>query len=178
VSGDRPFRGPFNLIVTHLPGWPNARDAERQLYWLLRDVEVVYRAPNIILARVPDPRDAVARLRRALPRETPILRVIPVDEVVYPRVDEVREAVHRLLGEAPEGSFAIKLDGHLYGEEGERLHKIDAIRIIAEGLDRPVNLSDPDVLVYIKVVRYRGGYLAAIYVGPPDGILSVVKERS
>ena len=177
MSVESRVRGPFNLIVTHLPGWPNARDAERHLYWLLREVEVVHRAPNILLARVPDPRDAVARLRRSLPASTPILRVIPVDDVVYPRVDEVRESVHRLLAEAPEGSFAIKLDGHLYSEEGDRMHKLDAIKIIADGLDRPVNLSSPDVLVYIKVVRYRGGYLAAVYVGPPDGILSVVKER-
>ncbi len=168
---------PFNLIITHLPGWPNARDAERQLSWLLDEVEVVHRAPNIILARVPDPRDAVARLSRSLPEGTPILRVIPVDAVVYPKVDEVRKVVHELLSKAPEGTYAIKLDGHLYDEEGNRMHKIDSIQVIADGIERRVNLSSPDLLVYIKVVRYRRGHLAAVYVGPPEGILSTVRLR-
>ncbi len=168
---------PFNLIVTHLPGRPMARDAERHLVWLLPGIRIVYREPNIILASHPDPRDAVARLRRSLPRDTPILRVVPLDEVTGTSVSEVRGAVHRLLARAPEGSYAIRLDGHLEDGEGRRMHKIDAIRIIAEGVERPVNLDNPDVLVYIKVVRFRRGYVAGIYVGPPSGILSVVKER-
>jgi len=168
---------PFNLVVTHLPGRPMARDAERQLVWLLPSVRIVSRAPNIILARVPDPRDAVARLRRSLPESTPILRVVPLDEVTGAGVWEVREAVHRLLARAPEGSYAIRIDGHLYDEEGRLMHRIDSIRVIAEGIERPVNLSNPDVLVYVKVVRFRGDYLAGIYVGPPRGILSLVKER-
>jgi len=173
----RGLRQPFNLIVTHLPGWPNARDAERQLYWLLDNIEIVYSRPSLILAKVGDPREAVARLRRSLPAHTPILRVIPVDAVTYPRVEEVRRVVHDLLAKTGEGTYAIKLDGHLYSEEGELMHKIDSIKIIAEGVERKVNLSNPDILVYIKVVPFRRGRLAAIYVGPKSGILSTVKER-
>jgi len=173
----RGLRRPFNLIVTHLPGWPNARDAERQLYWLLDDVDIVYSRPSLILAKVSDPREAVARLRRSLPAHTPILRVIPVDAVTYPRVEEVRRVVHDLLANTGEGTYAIKLDGHLYSKEGELMHKIDSIRIIAEGIERKVNLSNPDILVYIRVVPFRRGRLAAIYVGPKSGILSTVKER-
>ena len=170
-------RAPFNLIITHLPGWPNARDAERHLYWLLDDIKIVYSRPSLILAKVENPHEAVARLRRSLPDHTPILRVIPVDAVTYPRVSEVREAVHRLISHCPKGSYAIKIDGHLYNDDGEVMHKIDSIRIIADGIDRPVNLSSPDILVYIKVVPYRRGRLASIYVGKPDGILSIVKEK-
>lgn len=168
---------PFNLIVTHLPGWPNARDAERHLEWLLDDVEIVHRAPNILMARVPSPKDAVERLRRSLPASTPILRVIPVDAVAYPRVTDVKKTVHSLMERVPGGSYAIKLDGHLYDEEGELMHKVDSIRLIADGIDRRVDLSNPNVLVYIKIVRYRRSRLAAIYVGSPRGILSTVKER-
>ncbi|MCE4624294.1 MAG: THUMP domain-containing protein [Desulfurococcales archaeon] len=168
---------PFNLIVTHLPGYPNKRDAMRQLSWLLDDVEIVDSRPNIILAKVPDPDDAVRRLKRSLPIDsTPILRVIPVHAVTYPKVDSVREVVHRLLREAGPGSFAVRLDGYLYSD-GERLHRVDAAKIIADGVERPVNLSSPDILVYVKVVRFRRSYLAAIYVGPPDGILRVVRLR-
>lgn len=168
---------PFNLIVTHMPGWPNARDAERHLEWLLDDVEIVHRAPNIILAKTHDPRAAVERLRRSLPASTPILRVIPVDTVTYPSVEDVKKAVHKLLEEQPPGSYAIKLDGHLYGADGDLMHKVDSIKIIADGIERPVNLSSPDILVYIKIVKYRRSHLAAIYVGPSSGILSTVKER-
>ncbi len=169
--------GPFNLVITHLPGWPHARDAEKHLYWLLDGVEIVYRAPNIILARVDDAKGSVERLRRSLPASTPILRAIPVDEVTYPRVSDVKEAVHGLIENAPPGSYAIKLDGHLYDDNGELMHKIDSIKVIADGIERPVDLTNPDILVYIKVVKYRRGRLAAIYVGPREGILSTVKER-
>ncbi len=168
---------PFNLVVSHLPGRIMAREAEKHLVWLLRDVRIVYRMPNLILARVGDPRDAVTRLRRSLPDSTPILRVVPLDYVTEPVVSKVRRVVHGLLEEAPEGSYAIRLDGHLLDEHGRMMHKIDSIRIIAEGIERPVNLTAPDLLVYIKVVKYRVGYLAGIYVGPPNGILSTVKER-
>ena len=173
----RRLMAPFNLIVTHLPGYPNKRDAVRQLGWLLDDVEIVESKPNIILARVPDPDDAVARLRRSLPRDTPILRVIPVHAVTYPLVEDVRKEVHRLLRERGRGSFAIRIDGHLLDSERRRMHKVDSAVVIAEGLDLPVNLSSPDTLVYIKVVKYRRSYLAAIYVGPPEGILSTAKMR-
>ncbi len=174
---ERDIRKPFNLIITHLPGWPNAREAEKHLYWLLDDVKIVYGRPGIILALVDDSRKAVERLRRSLPEHTPILRVIPIDAVTYPRVNEVRKMVHTLLSSVGEGSFAIRLDGHLYDENGEIMHKIDSIRIIANDIERQVDLSKPDILVYIKVVPYRRGRLAAIYVGPPKGILSTVKEK-
>ncbi len=167
----------FNLIVTHLPGLPNKRDAIRHLTWLLDDVEIVDSRPNILLARVPDPEEAVARLRRSLPRDTPILRVIPVHAITYPRVEHVKRVVDDLLSRAPPGSFAIRIDGHLLDSEGRMMHRTDSAIVLAEGVERPVNLSGPDVLVYIKVVRYRRGYLAAVYVGPPSGILRVKDLR-
>jgi tRNA acetyltransferase TAN1 len=167
----------FNLIVTHLPGYPNKRDAIRQLTWLLDEIEIVDSKPNILLAKVSDPIEAVKRLRRSLPENTPILRVIPVLRVVYPRVEQVRDVVHNLLKEMPPGSFAIKIDGHLYDSEGRMMHKVDSAQVIAEGIERPVNLRSPEILVYIKIVRFKRSYLAAIYVGRPENILSISKLR-
>ena len=177
MGEDTGLYAPFNLIVTHLPGFPNKRDAIRHLQWLLDDVEIVESRPNILLARVPDPDEAVERLRRSLPSETPILRVIPVHAVTYPRVEKVKTVIDNLLGKAPPGSFAIRIDGHLLDSESRMMHKTDAAVVLAEGVERPVNLSSPDILVYIKIVRYRRSYLAAVYVGPPDRILSVSKLR-
>ncbi len=177
MERDRSLYAPFNLIVTHLPGFPNKRDAMRHLQWLLDDIEIVESRPNILLVRVSDPGLAVERLRRSLPRDTPILRVVPVHAVTYPRVDEVKNVVDRLLSRAPPGSFAVRIDGHLLDSERKMMHKTDAAIVIADGIERPVNLSNPDILVYVKVVRYRRSYLAAIYVGPPSGILRVAKLR-
>ncbi|MCE4609380.1 MAG: THUMP domain-containing protein [Desulfurococcales archaeon] len=165
---------PFNLIVSHLPGYDEKREAMKHLRWLLDDVEIVESRPNLLLAKVEDPIDAVERLKRSLPKHTTILRVIPVMEVTYPNVENVRDVIHKLL-KGREGSFAIKLDGHLYDSEGRMMHKVDSITVIADGIDLPVNLSNPDILVYIKIVKYRRNYLAALYVGSPEGILSVKK---
>ncbi len=166
----------FNLIITHLPGYDEKREAAKHIHWLLDEYEIVESRPNIMLLRIPNPDDAAARLARSLPENTPILRVIPVHAVTYPSVENVREVVHELM-RGRKGSFAIKLDGHLLDSEGARMHKTDAIRIVAEGIENPVNLSNPDILVYIKIVRYRRNYLAAIYVGSPEGIVSTRKRN-
>ncbi|MEB2836232.1 MAG: THUMP domain-containing protein [Desulfurococcales archaeon] len=167
----------FSLIVTHIPGYYERRDALEQLRDILGFVEYVGGYHNVLLLWVPRPLEAVELLRRKLPDWTPILRAIPVLDVVPPRVSAVRESVHRLLSKAPPGSFAVRVDGYLVDEDGRLMHRVDAARYIAEGVERPVNLGSPDVLVYIKVVGRPGRRSAAVYVGPPRGILSVPRER-
>lgn len=169
--------GVFNLIVTHLPGYYERREALDELRWILDSIDVVERYNNVLLLWVPRPREAVERLRRKLPEGTPVLRVIPVDRVTGLGVSEVREAVHELLSRAGPGSFAVRIDGHLVDEEGRLMHRVDSARVIAEGVERPVNLKSPEVLVYVKVVGRPGRRRAAIYVGPPRGILSLARER-
>ena len=166
----------FNLIVTHLPGRLNKRLALRELRLALGRVSVVYSAPNILYCLTEDPHGAVRRLREKLTRRTSILRVIPVDRVVEARLDAVRDAVVSLMRSAPEGSYAIRLDGRLLDSEGRPVPRDKAIEFLASPLKRPVDLRDPDVLVYVKVSRVGGRRVASIYVGPPTGILSAVKE--
>lgn len=167
----------FSLIVTHIPGWRERREAIDEVRYILGSVEYVGGYQNVLLFWAPRPLEAVEVLREKLPRWTPILRVIPVLDVVPPRVDSVRESVHRLLARAPPGPFAIRIDGYLLDADGRLMHRIDAIKVIAEGVERPVNLKTPAVLVYIKVVGRPAHKRAAIYVGPPRGILSVPRER-
>ncbi len=168
----------FNLIVTHLPGGPAKREAIMELRRLLNDeVEIVSTAPNIVFARVRDPDEAVKRIREGLDSGSTILRVIPVYRVVDPNIEAVKRAVDDLLLQADRGSFAVKVDGYLRDEEGKLMHRRDAAIRIAEGVDRPVDLKNPDILVYVKVVRIRGRYSAAVYVGPPKGIVSVAKLK-
>ncbi|MCE4601604.1 MAG: THUMP domain-containing protein [Desulfurococcales archaeon] len=168
----------FNLIVTHLPGSPAKREAIMELRRLLRDeVDIVATAPNIIFARSRDPDDAISRIRGGIGEDTVILRVIPVYRVVDPNIEAVKSAVDDLLLQADPGSFAVKVDGYLRDVDGSLMHRRDAAVKIAEGVDRPVNLSNPDILVYVKVVKIRGRYSAAIFVGPPSMILSTTKLR-
>lgn len=169
----------FNLIVTHLPGFHVRREAVKQLEEAVEGFRVVGYSHNVIYGVAPDPDRAVEEARRRLPRSTPILRIIPVYDVVKPYIDAVRRSVHKLLAERPEGSVAVRIDGHVLDESGRPMHRRDAAIAIMEGVERPVDLRSPDVLIYVKVVKVAGtrrSRVAAIYVGPPRGILSIVKE--
>ncbi len=171
-------RRPFNLIVTHEPGYENFLLAKQQVLEILGEASIIDTAQSIMLLRVDDPYKAAKMIAEGIPESTPILRAVPVDEVVEPTTRKVGETVGRLAEERipPTSTFRIKLDGYLYRDMGgvwQRLHKQEAIEEIARHVDRPVNLSKPDWLIYIKVVRMHGGWeYAAIMVAPPSSIFS------
>lgn len=173
-----PSRPLFNLIVTHEPGYENYVLARAQIRDILgSDMRVVDTSQSIMLLRVSDPFEAVRRISEELPGSTPVLRVVPVEEVVEPTVQRVAGTVERLASKIPEGeTFKIRIDGHLYDDKGgvwERVSRREAIDVIAERVDRPVNLSEPQWLVYVKVVRlWRGDEFAAVVVARPDQIFS------
>jgi len=77
-------------------------------------------------------------------------------------------------------TFAVKIEGHLYDRNtGKRLHKIEAVKIIANRISLPVNLSKPDLLVLVKSVRLsRALTYASIMVAPPCVIYSKYKNRN
>ena len=57
-------------------------------------------------------------------------------------------------------------------------HSLDAIRVIAEKIDRPVSLTHPDYVVYIRSVRlYHRRRVATLTVTTPDKILSLASSR-
>jgi len=149
----------FNLIVTHEPGLDNYRWVRSQLRQLLgNDLIIVDSYQSIILAKVSNPHEAARVLREKLKdSSTPIMRAIPVDYVTDPLIDKVEEIVKELAVKIPKGAkFRITLNGHLYEvREGflRRLHTLDAIKRLAEYIDRPVDLKNPDYIVFIKVVR-------------------------
>ncbi len=176
-------RKPFNLIVTHYPGYDNFVVVKNQLNDVLGEIRVVDSSQSILLALVDDPYKAVERIKNSGLKDTPILRVIPVDEVVDVYVDRVAEVSRRLLlSKSSEGeSFRIRLDGRLYeyaNGEIRKLHRDEAIRIIARDIDRPVNLTSPDWIIYVKVIKmYRVTELASITVCKPNQILSFSRQR-
>ncbi len=168
----------FSLIVTHEPGLDNYRWVRNQLRQITGGkLRYVSSYQSVVLYDVDeDPHEVAAQIRRALKGVgTPIIRVIPVDYVAEPEIDEVCEVVKEFIApKVPEGvKFRVTLEGHLLGrgEDGRlrRLHTIDSVRRVAALIDRPVDLENPDVILFIKVVRYmRWRRKAAVSLLKPE----------
>ncbi|MCD6428683.1 MAG: THUMP domain-containing protein [Desulfurococcales archaeon] len=172
----------FNLIVIHEPGIDNYRWALSQVRQFLgHDLIYVSSYQSVILFKVPnDPHEAASKLREALKEAaTPIIRVVPVDYVTEPLIDEVAEAVKKLALKIPEGeTFRITLEGHLLTVREDntkvKMHTIDAIRELAKYVDRPVDLTNPSWVIYIRIVKYlRVRRKAAISLVRPEEVARV-----
>ncbi|ALL01186.1 hypothetical protein Pyrde_1138 [Pyrodictium delaneyi] len=166
----------FNLIVAHEPGYYSMRRALREIESILGRARVFDAPRSLLLLKVSDPYDAVRRIAREVTEDSAILRAIPIDLEVPPYVDYVASTAKELLSAKADRStrFAIRLEGRLYDREtGRLLHKRDAIEIIADGIELPVDLDNPDLLVLVKVVRvHRSLGYAAIMVAPPCAVYS------
>jgi len=152
----------FNLIVIHEPGVDNYSWVRNYIKQLLGDkVRYVSAYQSVILYLVDEPHTAAKLIRESVgSSSTPIIRVIPVDYVTDPEVGKVVEAVKSLSTKIPPNeTFRITLEGHLYRVSGEgfleRMHTIEAIRELASYVDRPVNLDNPQWIIYIRVVKFR-----------------------
>lgn len=172
----------FNLIVIHEPGPDNWRWARNQLRQLLgAEGKILTSYQSVMLYLVEgDPHQVADKLRESLRGGgTPIIRIIPVDYVVDPYLDEVIEVVKNIVVKIPQNeSFRITLQGHLMSidSEGRKviMHSIDSIREIAKYVDRPVNLEKPDWIVFIKVVKVlRGKRVAAVSLLKPHELINL-----
>ncbi|MEM3980006.1 MAG: THUMP domain-containing protein, partial [Ignisphaera sp.] len=97
-------------------------------------------------------------------KDTPIHRVIPIDVVVDPLLNKVvKIATEYALRRIPENeTYRVTLHGRLYTvDERGRLVKVpslDAVRAIAQDINRKVNLKNPQWVVYVRslsVQRWR-----------------------
>jgi tRNA acetyltransferase TAN1 len=174
----------FNLIVAHEPGYYASREAMRTIRSVLGAVRLFAAPQSLLLLSVDDPYKAVAKLARELTDDSVILRAIPLDAVSSPYLDDVDKTVKKTLqekyGSKNGKTFAIRLEGHLVdNESGRLLHKDEAIRYLAKGIELPVNLDNPDILILVKIVRAsKGLYYAGIMVAPPCSIYSRAKGGS
>ncbi len=169
----------FNLLVSSPRGLEH--DACSELWFLLGEVgderAEVETTPvkGLIWAKTSlNPFEAVRRLR-ALLAERPedfrvIQRVIPIERVVRTDLEEIARAARELalakIG--PGEKFRITVE-----KRHTELGTMDIIKAAAEGIDRPVDLKNPDKIVLIEVV----GGLTGISVIRPGDILSVAKEK-
>ncbi|MEM2206627.1 MAG: THUMP domain-containing protein [Sulfolobales archaeon] len=151
----------FNLMIIHEPGVDNYSWVRNYIKQLLGDrVEYVSSYQSVILYLAEDPHEVAKLIRESLTNtSSPVIKVIPIDYVVDPLINEVSRAVSELSSRIPSGqTFRITLEGHLlYDEEGflKELGSLEAIKELAKYVDRPVNLDNPDWIIYVRVVRFR-----------------------
>jgi len=178
----------FNLIITYEPGRENLDWVFSQINECIGTSYVVTKVkPSMILLNVENPYEVWKRLKQCLyNRNTAIYRVIPVDEVVDPIVERVaKKASEYALSRIPQdATYRITLHGKLYTLDANgrlvRSHTLDAIRLIAEGIPRKVDLENPQWVVYIRTVPVGRWFIVAalsvakavvfknIRVGPPQ----------
>ena len=168
----------FDLIVAHEPGRWGFREALRIVKNLLPNA-LVFDAPrNLLLLKTGDPFRAVEVLRGNLDSDAPILRAVPLNGVALGFVEDVVEALEELRGMV-EGRprFAVRLEGRLLSREtGEPVSSRKAVEAIAGVFDLPVDLSNPELLVLVKVVRLgRGQRYAGLMLAPPSAVYSRAK---
>ena len=169
----------FNLLATTEPH--SRSEACSELWMLLRAVgdetPAVDRSPvkGLITARTNlDPLEAIGRLRTEL-REDPdrfrvLLRVIPVETRVQTDLNGIAETAEKMaerIGEAE--SFRITVE-----KRRTDLRSLEVIDTVAEGIDRKVDLDEPDWIVLVEIV----GKVTGISVIRPEGLLNVQKERA
>jgi tRNA acetyltransferase TAN1 len=169
----------FNILATTEPH--SRSEACSELWMLLRAVgdetPAVDRSPvkGLITARTNlDPLEAIGRLRTEL-REDPdrfhvLLRVIPVETRVRTDLNGIAETAEKMaerVGEAE--SFRITVE-----KRRTDLRSLEVIDAVAEGIDRRVDLEEPDWIVLVEIV----GKVTGISVIRPEGLLNVQKERA
>lgn len=160
----------FNIVVTYETGSENLRWAFAQITECIGNIYTVHRVgPSMIIMKVSDPYGVWFNLKRCLyGKDTPIHRVIPVDEVVEPLVDRVAlKAKDYALARIPaDATYRVTLHGKLFRtDERGRLIKVpsdEAIKAIAAYIDRKVNLRNPDWVVYVRTIAVRRWRLATV----------------
>ncbi len=169
----------FNLIVTHEPSYANYKWALDQLKNILEKFNIVDVSQSRIILRVSDPYEAVEKIIEKLPKDTPILRVIPVDIVIEPYVEDVAEIVWKYYTKIPpNATFRITLEGrHLYWRNNKIAHTDEAIRYIASKINRKVDLRNYEWEIYIRVLKiHKHVEVASITIAPAKYIFSKAKR--
>ena len=169
----------FNLIITTLRG--TERQACSEMRYFLKDelgdpepIIEKTRIRGLILAKVSlNVFEVIDKFRKMI-REHPYklryaLRIIPIQRVVITDLTEIRRVSLELaksIGE--DDSFRVTVEKRFTS-----LHSKDFIEAAASGINRTINLSEPDNILLIEVL----GELTDISLIKPEDILAVTKEK-
>ncbi|MDA4125559.1 MAG: THUMP domain-containing protein [Thaumarchaeota archaeon] len=167
----------MNLIVTSAKGLEARASAEFKEVSLLsgmRKVTIERSAYDGVLeVEAEDPKALLTFISEYV-RSEPfkvrfMMRVIPVDQVVDTKLEEVVAAVKENASSiGPSESFRITIEARDSPYSAKQL--IDAI---ADAVDRKVNLENPDKVVLVQVF----GEYTCVSVLSPNEILSVPKLK-
>jgi tRNA acetyltransferase TAN1 len=169
----------FNLLATTSRG--NEKQMCSELSYLLKE-ELGDPAPEVdktgirglVVAETSlNAREVIEKFRAVL-QERPYefryaLRIIPVERVVPTDIDEVKRVASELSANIGENeTFRVTVEKRFTS-----LHSRDLIEAAATGIDRKVDLENPDKILLIEVV---GGLTGMSLIKPSD-VLAVVKEK-
>ena len=169
----------FNLLATTARG--NERQMIHEILYLLRDALGDQAAETsktgvrgVIVAKTSlDPREVIAKFRAIL-QERPYefryaLRIIPIQRVVRTDLEEVKRVAAELASGIDENeTFRVTVEKRFTA-----LHARDFIEAVATGIQRKVDLDNPDKVLLVEVL---GGFTGMSLI-KPDEVLSVLKEK-
>ncbi|MHA1597030.1 MAG: THUMP domain-containing protein, partial [Candidatus Asgardarchaeia archaeon] len=98
-----------------------------------------------------------------------LLKLVPVEKVVKAELDEIKDATKEIIEKIrKDESFKVNVRKRFSDISSRKL-----IEEVAELLDNPVNLDNPDKIINIEVI----GEIAGISVLSPSDIVSIPKIR-
>ncbi len=169
----------FNLIATTARG--NERHMIHEILYLLRETLGDQSADasktgvrGLIAARTSlDPLEVIDRFRAIL-HERPYefryaLRIIPIQRIMPTDLGQIKSVAEELsAGIGENESFRVTVEKRF-----TELHAQDFIEAVATGIQRKVNLDDPNKILLVEVL---GGLTGLSLIKPRD-ILSVLQEK-
>ena len=169
----------FNLIVTTNRG--NERQMVYEILYLLKE-ELGDQAAEasktgvrgLIIAKTSlNPCEAIGKLKAVL-HERPYqfryaLRIIPVEKVVRTDLEEIKLAAALLAAGIGENeTFRVSVEKRF-----TQLHARDFIEAVATGIQRKVNLENPDKILLVEVL----GAMTGLSLIEESDVLAVPKEK-
>jgi len=169
----------FNLIVTTNRG--NERQMVYEILYLLKE-ELGDQAAEasktgvrgLIIAKTSlNPCEAIGKLKAVL-HERPYqfryaLRIIPVEKVVRTDLEEIKLAAALLAtGIGENETFRVSVEKRF-----TQLHARDFIEAVATGIQRKVNLENPDKILLVEVL----GAMTGLSLIEESDVLAVPKEK-
>lgn len=163
----------FNLIVTTARGMETVAVTElADLLQSLGDPSPDVRQTRIaglLTAKTSlDPFEVVSKVRDIAAQEPwrfrYLLRFIPIERVVETSLDKIANASSELVHKIEEDdTFRVTVE-----KRHTQLSSTEIIKVVASGINRKVNLNNPDWIILVEVV----GGLTGISVLKPDQIVS------
>jgi len=169
----------FNLLATTMRG--NERVMCKELLYLLKDElgdgdaqTSKTKIRGLVVAKtLLDPFKVIKNFREIL-SERPYefryaLRIIPIEQIVPTDLAEIKKAAKQLTDRiGVNQSFRVTIE-----KRHTVLHSKDIIDVAVDGINRKVDLKNPDLILQLEII----GELTGISLIKPNDVLAVIKEK-